>query len=215
MQGREYIYAPFPQGFFHFTPEVLLIGIQRLLQSLPGFPDSILTHAPKVADCGEKWEKVSDRVPLCEVFLFGEYRARLDSKRRFGMPGVLLALLPEGGRMDFVLQRAPDPCLWLYPLSIWRSELEGLYQRVNLFTPEGRNFLRLYQSGAQPVSLDGEGRLLLPKPFCDYAGIQTDIVLLGMKDRIEIWAENRYTTWKSEHESHLSEWTQKFLGQAP
>ncbi|MCX8113186.1 MAG: division/cell wall cluster transcriptional repressor MraZ [Bacteroidia bacterium] len=148
------------------------------------------------------------------MFLFGEYRARLDGKRRFGMPSALLALLPEGARTDFVLQRASDPCLWLYPLPIWRAELEALYRRINPFSPEERNFLRLYQAGAQPVSLDSDARLLLPKPLCDYAGIQTDIVLLGMKDRIEIWAEPQYTAWKAENETNLTAWMQKFLGQS-
>lgn len=149
------------------------------------------------------------------MFLFGEYRARLDTKRRFVMPSLLLTLLPEGARADFVLQRSPDPCLWLYPLNVWRMELERLYQKVNPFLAEGRSFLRLYQAGAQPVSLDSEGRLLLPKPLCDYAGIQSDIVLLGMKDRIEIWAEEQYNTWKAANEAHFAEWTQKFLGEAP
>lgn len=156
-----------------------------------------------------------DACTFVVLFLFGEYTARLDTKRRFGMPSVLLTLLPEGARSEFVLRRAPDPCLWLYPLPVWRQELETLYEKVNLFTSEGRNFLRLYQAGAQPVSLDSEGRLLLPKPFCDYAGIQSEIVLLGMRDRIEIWAEPRYAEWKAAHETHFSEWTQKFLGEAP
>lgn len=158
---------------------------------------------------GTKWSVVY----LCgHVFLFGEYRARLDAKRRFGMPGTLLSLLPEGNRTDFVLQRSPDPCLWLYPLTVWKKELESFYEKVNLFTPEGRNFLRLYQAGAQPVSLDSDGRLLIPRTFCEYAGITSEIVLLGMKDRIEIWSHERYETWHAQHEAMLPEWTQKFLG---
>ncbi|MCX7606437.1 MAG: division/cell wall cluster transcriptional repressor MraZ [Bacteroidia bacterium] len=146
------------------------------------------------------------------MFLFGEYSARLDAKRRFGLPSALLSLLPEGSRTEFVLQRAPDPCLWLYPLSVWKGELEKIHERVNLFTPEGRNFARLFQSGAQPVSLDTAGRLVLPKSFCDYASIDTDIVLLGMRDRIEIWSQTQYDAWKLQHETHLPEWTQRFLG---
>lgn len=150
---------------------------------------------------------------LCQqVFLFGEYKARLDAKRRFVVPGALLALLPEGARTEFVLQKAPDPCLWLYPLAIWKAELEKLHARLNLFTPEGRNFLRLFQSGAQPVQPDAAGRLLLPKPFCDYAGLTGEILLIGLKDRIEIWDQTQYETWKTQHESTFSEWLQKFLG---
>ncbi|GIV22591.1 MAG: hypothetical protein KatS3mg025_0250 [Bacteroidia bacterium] len=164
-----------------------------------------------------KWGTVGQKVEksgyLCQaVFLFGEYSARLDAKRRFVLPSALLSLLPEGNRTDFVLQRAPDPCLWLYPLSVWKSELEKIHEKINLFTPEGRNFARLFQSGAQPVSLDTANRLVLPKPFCDYAGIAAEIILLGMKDRIEIWAQEPYERWKSQHEAHLSEWTQRFLG---
>ncbi|MDW8134345.1 MAG: hypothetical protein RMJ66_04695 [Bacteroidia bacterium] len=146
------------------------------------------------------------------MFLFGEYTARLDSKRRFVLPTTLLSLLPEGHRGDFVLQTAPDPCLWLYPLQVWRNELEKIHQKINLFTPEGRNFLRLFQSGAQPVSLDTSGRLVLPKHFCDYANLKSELVLLGMKDRIEVWSYERYQRWKNQNDPHLSEWTEKFLG---
>lgn len=146
------------------------------------------------------------------VFLFGEYSARLDAKRRFLMPSALLSLLPEGSRTEFVLQRAPDPCLWLYPLAVWQAELKAIHEKVNLFTPEGRNFVRLFQSGAQPVSLDTANRLVIPKAFCDYAGIQSELILVGMRDRVEIWAQERYKAWQAQHEGRLAEWTQKFLG---
>lgn len=151
---------------------------------------------------------------LCQaVFLFGEYSARVDAKRRFVVPSTLLSLLPEGSRTEFVLQKAPDPCLWLYPLSVWKAELEKIHEKVNLFSPEGRNFIRLFQSGAQPVSLDTAGRLVLPKTFCEYAHIEGEVLLLGMRDRVEIWSQSTYQTWLAQYEGQFREWTQKFLGE--
>lgn len=152
---------------------------------------------------------------LCQaVFLFGEYVARLDTKRRFVLPSALLALLPEGSRTHFVLQKAPDPCLWLYPLEVWKKELEKIHEKVNLFTPEGRSFVRLFQSGAQPASLDAAGRLVVPKPFCDYAGIVSELVLVGLRDRIELWGRERYESWQAETENRFGEWIEKFLGRS-
>ncbi len=147
------------------------------------------------------------------VFLFGEYSARLDPKRRLVIPNLLLSMLPEEQRTSFVLQKAPDPCLWLYPLSVWKEELQKLHEKVNLFTPEGRNFIRLFQSGAQPLSLDSANRLLLPKSLCEYAHLTADLTLIGMKDRIEIWDSTTYEKWIATHENKRTEWLQAFLGQ--
>lgn len=127
------------------------------------------------------------------------------------MPSALLSLLPEGSRTEFVLQRAPDPCLWLYPLPVWQAELQAIHEKVNLFTAEGRNFVRLFQSGAQPVSLDGANRLVIPKSFCEYADLRGELVLVGMRDRIEIWGQERYEAWKAQNEKQLPDWMQKFL----
>jgi MraZ protein len=147
------------------------------------------------------------------VFLFGEYSARLDPKRRLVIPNPLLSMLPEEHRTHFVLQRAPDPCLWLYPLTVWKEELQKLHEKVNLFTPEGRSFVRLFQSGAQPLSLDSANRLLLPKALCEYAGLNGDVILIGMKDRIEVWDSATYQQWLTTNETNRVEWLQQFLGQ--
>lgn len=122
-------------------------------------------------------------------------------------------MLPEEQRTSFVLQKAPDPCLWLYPLSVWKEELQKLHEKVNLFTPEGRNFIRLFQNGAQPLSLDSANRLLLPKSLCEYAHLTADLTLIGMKDRIEIWDSATYEKWIATHETKRTEWLQTFLGQ--
>lgn len=128
------------------------------------------------------------------------------------LPSALLSLLPPEQRTHFVLQRAPDPCLWLYPLDVWKKELEQIHEKINLFSPDGRSFLRLFQSGAQPLSLDPANRLLLPKALCEYAGLSGDLVLIGMKDRVEIWDLGRYEAWKAQHEKELGTWTQRMLG---
>jgi len=146
------------------------------------------------------------------VFLFGEYSARLDPKRRLVLPQALLSLIPEAQRSHFVLQKAPDACLWLYPLVVWKEELQKLHEKANLFIPEGRAFLRLFQSGAQPLTLDSANRLLLPKSLCDYAGLTGELTLLGLRDRIELWDADTYTRWTATHENKRQEWLQQFLG---
>lgn len=136
--------------------------------------------------------------------LYGEYPLRADAKGRFLLPAALLQLLdPSPSR--FVWARGLDPCLVLYPEPVWTAELQRLYAR-NRFDPQARSFARLFQSGAQPVSLDAQHRLLIPKPLWDElmattpqsSQVTTDLTLVGAFDRIEVWAEARYRLWLSE-----------------
>lgn len=67
----------------------------------------------------------------------------------------------------------------------------------NLPEHEKRDFLRSFYSGAQPSTVDRQGRMLLPEEYTHQVGLGADVVLAGVDTRIEIWNPDR---WKANHE---------------
>lgn len=127
------------------------------------------------------------------MHLIGEYPVSMDEKGRIRMPSALLRQLPAPGSeaegYSFVVNRGFEPCLTLYPKTVW-DQLAAKINRLNRFNERNRLFIRAFYYGAYPVSTDTAGRILLQKPLLDYAGISGDALMLAMDDRIEIWSED-------------------------
>ena len=129
--------------------------------------------------------------------LIGEYPVSLDDKGRFRMPASLLRQLPtpeaEESAFEFVINRGFEQCLTLYPKNVWDT-LSARINKLNRFNNRNRMFIRAFYQGANPVSSDTAGRVLLQKPLLDYAGINGEALLLAMDDRIEIWSPEIYNS---------------------
>lgn len=136
------------------------------------------------------------------ALLYGEYNCKVDAKGRFLVPTALQSQLADDERTAFVIGRGLDPCLVIYPAAVWEKELQAIYSRSQ-YHEANRTFARLFQSGATPIGLDGQGRLNLPKHLQDEAGIEKDVVLIGALDRIECWPAERYKTWLIESQQRL------------
>jgi MraZ protein len=59
-----------------------------------------------------------------------------------------------------------------------------------------RAFARLMLAGAMDVSLDKQGRLIVPDYLRSYASIQKKVVIAGLYNRLEIWDEAAWTSYK-------------------
>ncbi|MEO1451271.1 MAG: division/cell wall cluster transcriptional repressor MraZ [Bacteroidota bacterium] len=126
--------------------------------------------------------------------LIGEYGCKLDAKGRFLLPSGLKKQLPENQQSDFVVNRGFESYLVLYPIPVWEAEMERL-QGLNQYVKRNRDFVRRFLNGAQPVSLDGNGRMLIPKRLMDYAGLKKEMILIAQIDRVEIWDKDAYDKW--------------------
>jgi MraZ protein len=73
----------------------------------------------------------------------------------------------------------------------WRQQ-ENKLKNISFTKSESRKFNRLYFSGAAEIEFDGQGRILLPQYLKDYAGIKKDAVVVGVSNRIEIWAKDQW-----------------------
>ncbi len=125
--------------------------------------------------------------------LLGEYELRLDAKGRLSLPSGLRKQLAGEVEKGFVINRDVfKPCLVLYPMVEW-EQTQSMMRRLNRFVEKNLEFIRRFMNGATQLELDASGRLLLPKSLMDHASIGKDIVMIGMVDRIEVWAKERHS----------------------
>ena len=128
---------------------------------------------------------------------YGEYEHTVDRKGRLIIPAKFRQALKEHDEKSLFLTRGLDECLFLFPESEWRLA-ENRFKQIPFTKGEGRKFNRLFFSGASEVSVDGLGRLLVPKTLKDFAQIKQDVVIVGVSTRMEIWAKEK---WQAFYES--------------
>lgn len=78
-----------------------------------------------------------------------------------------------------------QPCLVLYPASVWNRQTEALRSRLNRWDSRHQQIFRQFVADAEIVSLDANGRFLIPKRYLKMAGISQEIKFIGMDDTIE------------------------------
>jgi len=124
--------------------------------------------------------------------LLGEYDCKMDAKGRLMFPAPLKRQLENVLHEGFVVNRNLfEKCLVLYPAQQW-AEVSGQLGKLNRFIEKNERFIRRFNNGATPVSLDGTGRLLVPGALAGYADLKKEVKLMGNGDRIEIWSKARY-----------------------
>ncbi|MDP5171290.1 MAG: division/cell wall cluster transcriptional repressor MraZ [Bacteroidia bacterium] len=126
--------------------------------------------------------------------LIGEYSCKTDEKGRFLVPSGLRKQLPEEQRDEFVINRGLDNCLVMYPMEVWEKELRRIQSR-NQYVKKNRAFTRMFLTGATPVTLDGNGRALIPRRLAEQIGLGKDLILLAQIDKVEIWDQEAYNAW--------------------
>ena len=128
---------------------------------------------------------------------YGEYEHSIDRKGRIIVPAKCRQALHEHKVKSLFLTCGLDGCLFLFPESEWRV-LESKFSQISFTKSEGRKFNRMLFSGAVEVTIDGLGRLLVPKNLKEFAQIKQHIVIVGVSSRMEVWAKEK---WKAFYES--------------
>jgi len=119
----------------------------------------------------------------------GNIEAKTDAKGRVFLPATFRKVLQAAGEDMLVMRKdVHQKCLVLYPESTWNSRLDSLLERISPWDDEGQQVLRQYVSEAETLSLDGNGRFLIPKRYLQMADIEQGVRFIGINDAIEIWA---------------------------
>lgn len=118
----------------------------------------------------------------------GTIEAKTDSKGRAFLPSAFRKAMQSQGEDRLVLRKDVfQPCLVLYPEAVWDAQVASLRSRLNRWNAEHQMIFRQFVSDVELLTLDANGRILLPKRYLRMAGITQAIKFVGMDDTIEIW----------------------------
>jgi len=122
--------------------------------------------------------------------LFGNIEARMDAKGRVFLPAAFRKMLSTEGVGTIVMRKDVfQKCLVLYPEAVWNGQVESLRRRLNRWNSQHQMIYRQFVSDVELLSLDANGRLLIPKRYLDMAGIGSQVKFIGMGDCIEMWPD--------------------------
>ena len=116
----------------------------------------------------------------------GEHNHTVDAKGRVIIPAKFREELGD----EFVLTLGLDGCLFVYPNDEWLNfvnDLKGLPG-----SKEARQLQRYFMAGAASCEVDKQGRFLIPQKLREHAGLDKDLVLVGVLNKIEIWSKERW-----------------------
>ena len=120
----------------------------------------------------------------------GGIDAKTDEKGRVFVPSSYRKILQKEEEAGLVLRRDLfEPCLVLYPKSVWDARVDAIRARTNPFDRHQRQGMRLFTADAEVITLDSNGRMLIPRRYLEHAGINSDVRFNGMDDTIEIWSK--------------------------
>ncbi len=122
---------------------------------------------------------------------YGEYQHSIDRKGRIILPAKFRETTKANFIEKFYITRGFEKCLFMFGEEEWKIQ-EQKFKALSFTRQEARVFNRLYFSGAAEIIPDKQGRILLPAYLKDFAEIKKDVVVVGVSNRIEIWARDKW-----------------------
>lgn len=139
--------------------------------------------------------------------LIGQYQHTIDNKKRLALPSKFRGELGD----KIVITRGIENCLVVYTIKEWQTVAEKL-SNLPISQMEARSFSRIILAGAMEVSLDKLGRILIPDYLKEYADFKKNVVICGLSNRVEVWDEEKWETYKKKAEKGLEEMVSKLGG---
>lgn len=112
----------------------------------------------------------------------GEYQHTIDEKGRLVLPSRFRHALAE----RLVVTKGQERCLYVFPPDRWEAEVSKV-MRLPRTNRRNRNYARAFFGSAIDQTLDRQGRIQIPSQLREYAGLDKDVMVVGVADRIEIW----------------------------
>lgn len=118
----------------------------------------------------------------------GNSEAKTDAKGRVFLPAMFRKQLQAAAEESLILRKDTyQDCLVLYPESVWNEQMNELRNRLNRWNSKHQMIFRQFVSDVEIITLDGNGRFLIPKRYLKLAHILEEVRFIGMDDTIEIW----------------------------
>lgn len=146
------------------------------------------------------------------MLLTGTFKRAVDEKLRLAIPKRFRDSIRTAENETPMLYIAPgtDGSLTLYT----EASFTRLADQLDGASPTGKDvraFSRLFFSRAESVEIDRQGRIRIPTELAELASIQTEAMLIGVRDRMEIWDTKRWQEYISSNEAEYDELAEKAL----
>ena len=125
----------------------------------------------------------------------GEFEHSIDDKGRLAIPARFRPALDDG----LFITRGLDRCLVIWDGDSWRAMAERV-RDLNPWQSDARRMQRHFFSGAVQAQPDKLGRVVIPHYLRTYAGLENDVVVVGLADRVEVWARGEWERERNEAE---------------
>jgi MraZ protein len=136
--------------------------------------------------------------------LLGEHEHTIDDKNRLTLPARFREELGAG----VVVTRGLDECLNVFARDEWERVVSRQLDALDPFSREAREMERYYYSGAVEVEVDRQGRVMIPAPLSTYAKLGREVVVAGVRNRLEVWDREAWRKQRDEFEGsaeHVAE----------
>jgi MraZ protein len=130
------------------------------------------------------------------MLLTGTHPRTLDDKSRLILPKRVRDQL--GAAEQLYLTPGPDQCLWVFA----QENLERLAHKLDeapATDAEVRVFRRLFFAQMEAADLDKTGRILVPERLARFAGLEKEVVLIGVRDHLELWDAGKWNDYLAQH----------------
>ncbi len=130
----------------------------------------------------------------------GTFTPKLDEKGRLILPAKFREELAEG----LVITRGQERCLYVFS----GAEFARMHERLReapITSKQGRDYLRVFLSGAHDETPDKQGRVTVPPALRDYAGLDRDLAVIGAGSRAEIWDAAAWQRYLEQQESAFAD----------
>ena len=131
----------------------------------------------------------------------GGHSINMDAKGRMAIPARIRETLVSlcEGRLVFTAH-TEERCLLVYPEPQWQEVLPKI-EALPSFNKVARRAQRLLIGYACQIEMDSNGRVLVPPTLRDYAGLEKKLMLVGQGKKLELWSEDRWSSWLDESDN--------------
>jgi MraZ protein len=126
--------------------------------------------------------------------LLGTHSYSLDPKGRVSLPARFREAFADGVWLTI----GQDGCLFCFPRAEWERRSDEVASSP-LADAHGRAYARFFFGSSDEARLDAQGRVTIPQRLRESAGITKEVVVLGVRDRMEIWDRDAFERYRDDH----------------
>ena len=135
----------------------------------------------------------------------GHFEHSLDAKNRLSIPARFRAAFSSGT----VLAKDFEPCVAVWTAEAHEAIVERALGPLNPMGSDYRRLSRYFQGNSFDIELDASGRVTLPPPLLGHTGIEKEVVVVGVGDRLEVWAKERWDEQQEALDAEIGEVTER------